>query len=347
MIKIYPRLKIIRPLAEHHCYSNKKNEYHTCRGCILIRTDLMKLTIATRESPLALWQANHVRDELLKHFPEMEIELLGMTTKGDQLLSSPLSKIGGKGLFIKELEVAMLEGRADIAVHSMKDVPMSSQLPEGFSVPVILKREDPRDAFVSIKYKSLDELPQGAVIGSCSLRRRSQLLAIRPDIVLKDLRGNVNTRLKKLEDGEYDAIILAAAGLKRLGFEDKITEFLPDTVSLPAVGQGAIGIECVTDNEKVRAIIEKLNDEETSIRVRAERAFNAKLNGGCQAPIAGYAELTDKGLHLRGLVGDLDHGTIIFHEVWGKPEDAEKLGVELAENLLSRGAKEILEKIYG
>lgn len=307
----------------------------------------MKLTIATRESPLALWQANHVKTELLKHFPEIDVTLLGMTTKGDQLLSSPLSKIGGKGLFIKELEVAMLEGRADIAVHSMKDVPMSSQLPEGFSVPVILKREDPRDALISTKYSSLADLPQGAIVGSCSLRRRAQLLAIRPDLELRDLRGNVNTRLKKLEDDEYDAIILAAAGLIRLGFEDKITEYLSDEVSLPAVGQGAIGIECVTENAEVRQIIEALNDRETSICVTAERAFNAKLNGGCQAPIAGFAELTDQGLRLRGLVGDLDNGTIIFHEVHGAVEDAEKLGIELAENLLSRGAKEILEKIYG
>lgn len=307
----------------------------------------MKLTIATRESPLALWQANHVKAELLKHFPEMDVELLGMTTKGDQMLSSPLSKIGGKGLFIKELEVAMLEGRADIAVHSMKDVPMSSQLPEGFSVPVILKREDPRDALISKTYASLADLPQGAVVGSCSLRRQAQLLAIRPDLQLKDLRGNVNTRLQKLENGEYDAIILAAAGLIRLGFEDKITEYLSDEISLPAVGQGAIGIECVTSNDEVRKVIEALNDRETSICVTAERAFNAKLNGGCQAPIAGFAQLTETGLRLRGLVGDLDNGTIIFHEVHGQPEDAEKLGIELADNLLSRGAKEILAKIYG
>ncbi|PWD86859.1 hydroxymethylbilane synthase [Ignatzschineria cameli] len=307
----------------------------------------MKLTIATRESPLALWQANHVRSELLKHFPEMEIELLGMTTKGDQLLSSPLSKIGGKGLFIKELEVAMLEGRADIAVHSMKDVPMASQLPEGMSVPVILKREDPRDALVSINYQSLDDLPEGAIVGSCSLRRRAQLLAHRPDLQIKDLRGNVNTRLQKLENGEYDAIILAAAGLIRLGFEEKITQLLPDTISLPAVGQGAIGIECVTDNSAVQEIIAKLNDPETATCVTAERAFNAKLNGGCQAPIAGFAQLSDKGLFLRGLVGDLDNGTIIYHELWGKPEEAAALGEALADNLLSRGAKEILEKIYG
>src|SRR5699024_1827926 len=186
---------------------------------------------------------------------------------------------------LKELEVAMLEGRADIAVHSMKDVPMSSQLPEGFSVPVILKREDPRDALISKTYASLADLPQGAVVGSCSLRRRAQLLAIRPDLQLKDLRGNVNTRLQKLENGEYDAIILAAAGLIRLGFEDKITEYLSDEISLPAVGQGAIGIECVTENEEVRKIIEALNDRETSICVTAERAFNAKINGDCQVPI--------------------------------------------------------------
>ena len=211
----------------------------------------MKLTIATRESPLALWQANHVKAQLLKHFPEMEVELLGMTTKGDQLLSSPLSKIGGKGLFIKELEVAMLEGRADIAVHSMKDVPVVSQLPEGLSVPVILEREDPRDAFVSHKYRSLAELPQGAIIGSCSLRRRAQLLAHRPDLEIRDLRGNVNTRLKKLEAGEFDGIMLAAAGLKRLGLEERITETLSQDLCLPAVGQGAIGIECVTDNQPV------------------------------------------------------------------------------------------------
>src|SRR5699024_633753 len=188
---------------------------------------------------------------------------------------------------------------------------------------------------------------QGAVVGSCSLRRRAQLLAIRPDLQLKDLRGNVNTRLQKLENGEYDAIILAAAGLIRLGFEDKITEYLSDEISLPAVGQGAIGIECVTSNNEVRKVIEALNDRETSICVTAERAFNAKLNGGCQAPIAGFAQLTETGLRLRGLVGDLDNGTIIFHEVHGQPEDAEKLGIELADNLLSRGAKEILAKIYG
>ncbi len=307
----------------------------------------MKLTIATRESPLALWQANHVKDQLLKHFPELQVELLGMTTKGDQLLSSPLSKIGGKGLFIKELEVAMMEGLADIAVHSMKDVPMASQLPDGFSVPVIMKREDPRDAFVSNKFKSIDELPAGAIVGSCSLRRRVQLMAKRPDLILKDLRGNVNTRLKKLDDGEYDAIILAAAGLKRLGFEDRITEALADTISLPAVGQGAIGIECVTANQAINDIIKVLNDADTAVCVKAERAFNARLNGGCQAPIAGFVQLTDKGLYLRGLVGNLENNTIIFHEMTGDPKDAEKMGEELADNLLARGAKAILEKIYG
>ncbi|NLD08703.1 MAG: hydroxymethylbilane synthase [Xanthomonadaceae bacterium] len=307
----------------------------------------MKLTIATRESPLALWQANHVRDELLKLYPDLTVEILGMTTRGDQMLSSPLAKIGGKGLFLKELEVAMLEGRADIAVHSMKDVPVVSALPEGLIVPVVLKREDPRDAFVSDHYKSIDDLPKGAVVGSCSLRRRAQLLAHRPDLQIKDLRGNVNTRLKKLHDGEYDAIILAAAGLKRLGFDEHITETISQDLSLPAVGQGAIGIECVEANQEVRDLISKLNHEETSICVAAERAYNARLNGGCQAPIAGYAELTEKGLWVRGLVGDLDTGEIIYHELYGAPEDAQNLGVELAENLLSRGADKILEKIYG
>ncbi|GGZ97806.1 hydroxymethylbilane synthase [Ignatzschineria ureiclastica] len=307
----------------------------------------MKLTIATRESPLALWQANHVKATLLKHFPDLQVELLGMTTKGDQLLSSPLSKIGGKGLFIKELEVAMLEGHADIAVHSMKDVPMASQLPDGLSVPVIMKREDPRDALVSRHYTSLESLPKGAIVGSCSLRRRAQIQALRPDLVLKDLRGNVNTRLQKLDNGEFDAIILAAAGLKRLGFQDQISEYLADTVSLPAVGQGAIGIECKSDNEAVLELIMALNDLDTAICVKAERAFNARLNGGCQAPIAGFAQLTESGLYLRGLVGDLDHGTILFHEITGRPEDAEAIGTALADHLLAQGAKEILDKIYG
>ncbi len=307
----------------------------------------MKLTIATRESPLALWQANHVKAKLEAHHPDLEVVINGMTTKGDQMLSSPLSKIGGKGLFIKELEVAMLEGRADIAVHSMKDVPMSASIPEGFAVPVVLERADPRDAFVSFKYKSLDDLPKGAVIGSCSLRRRAQLLARRPDLVIKDLRGNVNTRLQKLKDGEFDATLLASAGLIRLGFEEYITENLSQDISLPAVGQGAIGIECLADNEKVLQLIAPLNHEETSIRVAAERAFNNRLNGGCQAPIAGYAELTEKGLWLRGLVGDLDSGEILYHEVIGAPEEAQNIGLELAEILLEKGAGRILDKIYG
>ncbi len=307
----------------------------------------MKITIATRESPLALWQANHVKEELIKHHPNLTVEILGMTTKGDQMLSSPLSKIGGKGLFIKELEVAILEGRADIAVHSMKDVPMAQSLPEGFTVPVVLERADPRDALVSFKYNSLDELPHGAVIGSCSLRRRAQLLARRPDLIIKDLRGNVNTRLKKLKAGEFDATLLASAGLKRLGFEEYITENLSQDISLPAVGQGAIGIECLADAEEIIQIISKLNHEETSIRIAAERAFNNRLNGGCQAPIAGYAELTEKGLWLRGLVGDLDSGAILYDEITGDPEEAHNLGVTLAERLLSRGAGAILEKIYG
>lgn len=305
----------------------------------------MKITIATRESPLALWQAHHVKKQLHTFYPDLEVIILGMTTKGDQLLSTPLAKIGGKGLFLKELEVAMIEGRADIAVHSMKDVPVISSLPEGLIVPVVLEREDPRDALISRKYSSLEKLPQGAIIGSCSLRRRAQLLALRPDLTLKDLRGNVNTRLKKLEEGHYDAIILASAGLKRLGLEHHITETLSQDISLPAVGQGAIGIECLESNQKIRDLISVLNHENTALCVSAERAFNERLNGGCQAPIAGYAELTEKGLWLRGLVGDLETGDILRHELMGDPLDAQNIGRELADNLLSRGADKFLEKV--
>lgn len=305
----------------------------------------MKITIATRESPLALWQAHHVKKQLHTFYPDLEVNILGMTTKGDQLLSTPLAKIGGKGLFLKELEVAMLEGRADIAVHSLKDVPVISSLPEGLIVPVVLEREDPRDALISKAYSSLDKLPKGAIIGSCSLRRRAQLLALRPDLTLKDLRGNVNTRLKKLEEGQYDAIILAAAGLKRLGFEHHITETLSQDISLPAVGQGAIGIECLESNQEVRDLISVLNHENTALCVSAERAFNERLNGGCQAPIAGYAELTEKGLWLRGLVGDLETGAILRHELIGNPLDAPNIGRELADNLLSRGADKLLAKV--
>ncbi len=302
------------------------------------------LRIATRKSPLALWQANFVSAQLKHHHPELQVELVTMTTQGDKILDTPLAKVGGKGLFVKELETGMLEGRADIAVHSMKDVPVD--FPTGLHLAVICEREDPRDAFVSNTYSSLDELPQGARLGTSSLRRQSQIAALRPDLKIIDLRGNVNTRLKKLDDGEYDAIILAAAGLKRLEFEERITQFIDTDVCLPAIGQGAVGIECRTDDARVHNLIAPLNDNKTQIRVLAERAMNARLQGGCQVPIAGYAEF-DKGLiMMRGLVGQVDGQKIIRGDIAGPADNAEELGIVLAEDLLSRGADKILKELY-
>ncbi len=302
------------------------------------------LRIATRKSPLALWQANYVSDLLKKHHPELKIELVTMVTQGDKILDTPLAKVGGKGLFVKELETGMLEGRADIAVHSMKDVPV--EFPAGLHLAVICEREDPRDAFVSNNFKTLEELPQGARLGTSSLRRQSQIAALRPDLNIIDLRGNVNTRLRKLDDDEYDAIILAAAGLKRLKFDDRITQFIGTDVCLPAIGQGAVGIECRTNDARVHNLIAPLNDNKTQIRVLAERAMNARLQGGCQVPIAGYAEY-DRGIVLlRGLVGQVDGKHIIRGEIAGPPENAEELGTVLAEDLLSRGADKILNELY-
>lgn len=302
------------------------------------------LRIATRKSPLALWQANYVSKMLQHHHPELNIELVTMTTQGDKILDTPLAKVGGKGLFVKELETGMLEGRADIAVHSMKDVPV--EFPSGLHLAVICEREDPRDAFVSNNYKTLEELPQGARLGTSSLRRQCQIAALRPDLEILDLRGNVNTRLKKLDDGEYDAIILAAAGLKRLEFEDRITQFIEPDVSLPAIGQGAVGIECRSDDARVHNLIAPLNDNKTQIRVLAERAMNQRLEGGCQVPIAGYAEYEHGLIMLRGLVGRVDGKEIIRGDIAGPPENAEELGVVLAEDLLSRGADKILKELY-
>lgn len=302
------------------------------------------LRIATRKSPLALWQAHFVSDQLTKHHPELKIELVTMVTQGDKILDTPLAKVGGKGLFVKELETGMLEGRADIAVHSMKDVPV--EFPTGLHLGVICEREDPRDAFVSNNFKTLEELPQGARLGTSSLRRQCQIAALRPDLKINDLRGNVNTRLKKLDNGEYDAIILAAAGLIRLEFEERISQFIETDVSLPAIGQGAVGIECRSDDARVNNLIAPLNDNKTQIRVLAERAMNQRLEGGCQVPIAGYAEY-DKGIVLlRGLVGQVDGKKIIRGEIAGPPENAEELGMVLAEDLLSRGADKILKELY-
>ncbi len=303
------------------------------------------LRIATRKSPLALWQANHVRDALLARNPGLTVELLTMTTQGDKILDTPLAKVGGKGLFVKELELGMLEGRADLAVHSMKDVPV--EFPEGLGLGAILPREDPRDALISKKFSSIDALPQGARVGTSSLRRQCQLRARRPDLEVLDLRGNVNTRLKKLDDGQYDAILLAAAGVKRMGWEERITELLAPEQFLPAIGQGAIGIEIRSGDERVRGLVGELNDPQTAIRVAAERALNEGLQGGCQVPIAGYAEIDHGVILLRALVGRPDGGELVQGVISGKPEDAEELGRVLADDLLSRGAREILAEVYG
>lgn len=302
------------------------------------------LRIATRKSPLALWQAEHVRDRLLAAHPGLQVELVRMTTQGDRILDTPLSKVGGKGLFVKELEQGLLEGSADIAVHSMKDVPM--EFPSGLHLPVIGAREDARDAFVSMRYPALDSLPQGARVGTSSLRRQCQLQERRPDLQIISLRGNVNTRLRKLDDGEFDAVILAAAGLVRLGFGARITEFLEPEVSLPAVGQGAIGIECRTSDSRVHDLIKMLDDAETHVRVSAERAMNHRLQGGCQVPIAGHALLAAGTLTLRGLVGRPDGSEVVRGAVSGPQAQAEQLGIALADDLLARGARAILRDVY-
>jgi hydroxymethylbilane synthase len=302
-----------------------------------------KLRIATRESPLALWQAEYVKSRLQAHYPQLQVELIGMTTKGDVLLDTPLAKIGGKALFVKELEVAMLEGVADIAVHSMKDVPMA--FPEGLGLSVICEREDPSDAFVSNRYGSLSNLPQGARVGTSSLRRQCQLRNIRPDLQIGDLRGNVGTRLRKLDGDEFDAIILATAGLVRLGLGERIRERLATTVSLPAGGQGAVGIECRTQDTDVMSLLQVLHDADTADRVVAERAVNTRLHGGCQVPIACFAELEGDSLYLRALVGEPDGKTILRSERRGSRADAERLGIAVAEDLLAQGADKILSAL--
>lgn len=302
------------------------------------------LKIATRQSPLALWQANFVKARLQALYPELRIELVTMVTKGDVILDTPLAKIGGKGLFVKELETALLNGEADIAVHSMKDVPM--QFPAGLGLSVICKREDPRDAFVSNKFSCLDELPSGATVGTSSLRRQCQLKALRPDLMIQSLRGNVGTRLSKLDNGDYDAIILASAGLIRLGLPERITSFIDTNTSLPAVGQGAVGIECRLNDERVQRILAPLADKETTACVLAERAMNNRLQGGCQVPIGGFAELKGDKLHLRALVGALDGSQIIRAEGESAVENAEVLGVQIAEQLLVQGADKILAEVY-
>ena len=302
------------------------------------------LKIATRQSPLALWQAEHIRARLEAMHADLTVELVTFVTQGDKILDTPLAKIGGKGLFVKELEAALMDGRADLAVHSMKDVPMA--LPEGLSLAVICEREDPLDAFVSNHYASFADLPQGAKVGTSSLRRKCQILKARPDLEIIDLRGNVGTRLSKLDDGKYDAIILASAGLKRLGLAERIRHTIQPDVSLPAVGQGALGLECRSQDQAVLDLILPLMHAETNVCVRAERAFNAYLEGGCQVPIAGYATLQNGQLQIEGRVGSVDGQTILKAVQYGAPEQAEMLGEELAKALLAQGAGELLKALY-
>jgi len=291
-----------------------------------------------------MWQAEDVSSRLQKLYPDPDVQLVSMKTKGDKILDAPLAKVGGKGLFVKELEEGMLAGRADIAVHSMKDVPV--EFPPGLELALIMQREDPRDAFVSNKYENLAALPENAVVGTSSLRRQTQIRERYPNLKLDWLRGNVNTRLRKLDDGEYDAIILAAAGLKRLGFESRIRSCLEPEESLPAIGQGAVGIESRSDDDAVKQLLAPLADADTTLRVQAERAMNETLNGGCQVPLAGYAVLEGDQLYLRGLVGEPDGSKVLRAEIRGASSDAVALGIKLAEDLLSQGAGEILAKLH-
>jgi len=310
------------------------------------RTMSRKLTIATRESPLALWQAEFVQSTLMQAHPGLEVQLLGMTSRGDQLLDVPLSKVGGKGLFVKELETALLDGSADIAVHSMKDVPM--EFPAGLGLGVICQREDPSDAFVSNRYPTLDALPAGSVVGTSSLRRECQLRSRRPDLQVKFLRGNVNTRLRKLDEGEYDAIILASAGLIRLGFAERIAQQIDIVDSLPAGGQGAVGIELRSDDVAALELLQVVHHEPTARRVAAERAMNLHLQGGCQVPIACYADYVagEDQLWLRGLVGKPDGSLLLRAEAHAPVSEAEQLGIRVADDLLAQGAARILAEVY-
>ena len=306
-------------------------------------TQPQRIRIATRKSPLALWQAEEVSRQLKQLHPELEIELVKMVSKGDKFLDAPLAKIGGKGLFVKELEQAMLDGEADIAVHSMKDVPM--EFPEGLHLSVIMEREDPTDAFVSNKYKNLQDLPENARIGSSSLRRQLQIKEMMPSAEMLNLRGNVNSRLQKLDNGEFDAIILASAGLLRLEFDDRIADRIAPEQSLPSVGQGAVGIECRVGDTAIEALIAPLNHNDTNTRLSAERAMNHRLHGGCQVPIAGYAELEGDEIYLRGLVGRPDGSEVVRAQIRGPRDQAEALGVELADQLLNDGADVILREM--
>jgi hydroxymethylbilane synthase len=301
------------------------------------------LRIATRQSRLALWQAEHVAEKLRAAHPGLEVVLVPMTTQGDRILDRTLAQVGGKGLFIKELEIAIAEGRADIAVHSMKDVP--TELPEGMTLAAMLSRADPRDAFVSVKHSNFDALPHGARVGTSSLRRQCQLRSLRPDLEVLPLRGNVETRLRKLQDGDFDAIVLATAGLTRLGLADRITHFIDTERSLPAVGQGIVGVECRSDDARSIALLEALDDAAARQCCEAERAFALRLQGSCQSPIAGFAELHGEQIRLRGLVGSDDGRTVYRGSIEGPASQRHELGTALAERLIAQGAGALLDEL--
>ena len=301
------------------------------------------IRLGSRGSKLALWQAEFIQFEIERRTGR-KVEITRIKTTGDMILDVPLAKVGGKGLFVKEIEEALLSGGIDLAVHSMKDVP--TDLPDRLAIVAITRREDPRDAFLSVKYRKFEELPQGAKLGTSSLRRQTQLLGLRPDLSVETLRGNLDTRIRKMEEGRYDAIILAAAGLRRLGWEAKITEYIPEDMSLPAIGQGALGIEIRADDPDTREAVSFLNDRDTAFAVRAERGFLKRLEGGCQVPIASYGRTEGDGIFLKGMVGRPDGSEIIRGSARGSISDPEALGVGLAEQLLARGAKEILDEVY-
>ena len=308
-----------------------------------MQTELTELRIATRSSPLAMWQAEEVSRQLTTLYPQLRVSLVQMKTRGDKLLDAPLAKVGGKGLFVKELEVGILDGIADIAVHSMKDVPVN--FPDGLELGLVMQREDPRDAFVSNRYASLEDMPEGALVGTSSLRRQTQIRARYPHLEIDWLRGNVNTRLRKLDEGQFDAIILASAGLIRLGFEARIRAPIEPEVCLPAIGQGVLGIETRCNDSAVSQLLEPLGDAATTTLISAERAFNKTLNGGCQVPIAGHAIFEDDQVYLRGLVGEPDGSVVLQADIRGSSDEAENLGISLAQTLIGRGADKILASI--
>ncbi|MCI5150598.1 MAG: hydroxymethylbilane synthase [Candidatus Electrothrix sp. MAN1_4] len=302
------------------------------------------LRIGTRASMLAVTQSNWVKQQIEQKYPDTTVDLVKIVTKGDKILDVPLAKVGGKGLFVKEIEDALLDERVDLAVHSMKDVP--AQVPEGLQVTIIPQREMPQDAFVSVSYKDIDALHQGAVVGTSSLRRKAQLSYLRPDLEIRDLRGNLDTRLRKLDEGEYDAIILAGAGLNRLGMQRRITTLFTTEQMLPAIGQGSLGIELRLADTELLDGLQFMHHRETAVTVAAERAFLLRLEGGCQVPIGGFATLNDNTITLTGLIASLDGKTILKEQLSGPAAEAEKIGVSLAETLLDRGGKAILDEVY-